>query len=74
MMTHDHKHYLSLVITQLLVALLVACFVMWLVPAVDRIAAGAIGFGAAFLITVWPFKAIHWHRARRANAAGKQRE
>ncbi|MGE3872177.1 MAG: hypothetical protein AB7F74_04380 [Parvibaculaceae bacterium] len=68
-MKDGHKHYLTLIITQLLIALLVGCFVMWMVPAVDRIAAGAIGFGAAFLVTIWPFRAVHWHRARRGRKA-----
>lgn len=68
-MKDGHKHYFTLIITQLLIALLVGCFIMWMVPAVDRIAAGAIGFGAAFLITIWPFKAVHWHQARRGRKA-----
>ncbi len=68
-MKPSHKHYLTLVVTQLLIALLVGCFVMWMVPAFDRIAAGAFGFGAAFLITIWPFKAVHWHQARRGRKA-----
>lgn len=64
-MTEDFKHHLSLVVVQLLIALLAACFVMWMVPATDRIAAGAIGFGASLLITAWPAKVIHRRRARK---------
>lgn len=64
-MTEDFKHHLSLVAVQLLIALLVACFVMWMVPATDRIAGGVIGFGASLLVTAWPAKVIHRARKQR---------